>query len=124
MEMWYHGLHAVQRYSKALVVLPYISVVAEKTEHLTTVLKAMKCKVKGYFGTGEGGVPLAPGSGSDPALALRLKPTLNPPHFDLVLPEPNPAPSLALLSPLLNLILPSLDPSCTLPHPDPTLIPA
>lgn len=51
----------MQMYSKALVVLPYISVVAEKTEHLTKVLKAMKCKVKGYFGSGEGGVPLAPG---------------------------------------------------------------
>ncbi len=48
-------------YSKALVVLPYISVVAEKTEHLITVLAAMKCKVKGYFSSGEGGTPLAPG---------------------------------------------------------------
>ena len=56
-------------YSKALVVLPYISVVAEKTEHLTTVLKAMKCKVKGYFGMGEGGVPLAPWLGPDPVFA-------------------------------------------------------
>ena len=55
------ALCCVQMYSKALVILPYISVVAEKTDHLTTVLKAMKCKVKGYFGTGEGGVPLAPG---------------------------------------------------------------
>lgn len=51
----------MQMYSKALVILPYVSVVAEKTEHLTTILKAMKCKVKGYFGSGEGGAPLAPG---------------------------------------------------------------
>ena len=51
----------VQMYSKALVVLPYVSVVAEKTEHLTTILAAMRCKVKGYYGSGEGGTPLAPG---------------------------------------------------------------
>ena len=51
----------MQMYSKALVILPYISVVAEKTEHLTAILGVMKCKVKGYFGTGEGGTPLAPG---------------------------------------------------------------
>lgn len=56
-----HHLGVVQMYSKALVILPYISVVAEKTEHLTSILKAIKCKVKGYFGTGEGGMPLAPG---------------------------------------------------------------
>ena len=74
----------MQVYSKALVVLPYISVVAEKTEHLTTVLKAMKCKVKGYFGTGEGGVPLAPRSGPDP---------------DPVLPLLQPHPDLAHLDP-------------------------
>ncbi|DBA82486.1 TPA: hypothetical protein ACH3X2_000714 [Trebouxia sp. C0005] len=51
-------------YSKALVVLPYVSVVAEKTEHLTTILAAMRCKVKGYYGSGEGGTPLAPGGES------------------------------------------------------------
>lgn len=51
----------MQMYSKALVVLPYVSVVAEKTEHLTTILAAMRCKVKGYYGSGEGGTPLAPG---------------------------------------------------------------
>ncbi len=51
----------MQMYSKVLVVLPYVSVVAEKTEHLTTILAAMRCKVKGYYGSGEGGTPLAPG---------------------------------------------------------------
>ncbi|KAL0029501.1 hypothetical protein WJX77_012503 [Trebouxia sp. C0004] len=51
-------------YSKALVILPYVSVVAEKTEHLTTILAAMRCKVKGYYGSGEGGTPLAPGGES------------------------------------------------------------
>lgn len=51
---------ALQMYSKALVILPYISVVAEKTEHLTSILKEMKCKVKGYTGGDESGTPLAP----------------------------------------------------------------
>ena len=84
--------YAVQMYSKALVILPYISVVAEKTEHLTTVLKAMKCKVKGYFGVGEGGVPLAPGLGPYPVFAPHFNPTLTqptstltPPHLDSAL---------------------------------------
>ncbi len=50
---------ALQRYQKALFVLPYVSVVVEKTEHLTTILAAMKCKVKGYFGNNETGTPLS-----------------------------------------------------------------
>ena len=93
MKMFHHELHAVQMYSRALVVLPYISVVAEKTEHLTTVLKAMKCKVKGYFGTGEGGVPLAPGSGPDPTLILpcpRIDPTQTRPTLTRCSLTPTP----------------------------------
>ena len=57
----YMPKHVVQMYSKALVILPYISVVTEKTEHLTAILEAMECRVKGYFGAGESGTPLAPG---------------------------------------------------------------
>ena len=44
---------------RALFVLPYVSVVAEKTAHLTEVLKPMGCKVKGYCGPTTG-IPLAP----------------------------------------------------------------
>lgn len=51
-----------QMFGKALVILPYLSVVAEKTEHLTSVLREMKCKVKGYMGTDESGTPLSPRS--------------------------------------------------------------
>ena len=46
-------------YSKALIILPYLSVVAEKTEHLTGILRAMKCKVKGYMGNDESGTALS-----------------------------------------------------------------
>ena len=46
-------------YSKALVILPYLSVVAEKTEHLTGILRAMRCKVKGYMGNDESGTALS-----------------------------------------------------------------
>jgi len=42
----------MQVYSRALVVLLYISVVAERTKHL---------KAKGYYKSEEGGTPLAPG---------------------------------------------------------------
>lgn len=49
----------LQMYSKALVILPYLSVVAEKTEHLTGILRAMRCKVKGYMGNDESGTALS-----------------------------------------------------------------
>jgi hypothetical protein len=44
---------------RALIVLPYISVVAEKAEHLAPIMAAMRCSVKGYHGNQEG-TPLAP----------------------------------------------------------------
>ena len=51
-------------FDKALVILPYLSVVAEKTEHLTGILREMKCKVKGYMGDDDSGTPLSPRSSS------------------------------------------------------------
>jgi hypothetical protein len=48
-----------QKYCKALVVLPYISIVGEKTEHLTALLRPMGASVKGFFGGDEDGRPLA-----------------------------------------------------------------
>lgn len=35
---------------RALVVLPYISIVSEKTEHLSHLLRPIKATVRGYFG--------------------------------------------------------------------------
>lgn len=46
---------------KVLFVLPYISIVCEKTEHLTTILKPMKASVRGFFGAEESRAPLSPG---------------------------------------------------------------
>lgn len=43
-----------------LVVLPYVSIVSEKTEHLSAVLAPMHASVKGFFGTEEKGQALAP----------------------------------------------------------------
>lgn len=43
------------------MVLPYISIVAEKTEHLSCVLAPLGCAgVKGFFGNEEGGAALGP----------------------------------------------------------------
>lgn len=39
-----------RRMARALVVLPYISIVNEKTEHLSHILKPLHCLVKGYSG--------------------------------------------------------------------------
>eukprot|EP00887_Chlorella_sp_A99_P004871 scaffold4.g4871.t1 len=51
----------VSRYGRALVILPYISIVAEKAAHLAEVLAPVRgLTVKGYFGSEEGGQPLAP----------------------------------------------------------------
>eukprot|EP00798_Chlamydomonas_sp_ICE-L_P011821 gene11821-33942_t len=43
---------------RALVVLPYISIVNEKTDHLSHVLAPMGCRVKGYCGM-DSGCPLS-----------------------------------------------------------------
>lgn len=52
-----------QKYGRALVVLPYVSIVNEKSAHLETVLKPMHASVKGFCGGAEEGAavqPLAP----------------------------------------------------------------
>jgi DNA polymerase theta len=47
---------------RALVVLPYISIVSEKTEHLSHLLRPIKATVRGYFGAmdSSSSSPLAP----------------------------------------------------------------
>ena len=55
------ALRSLQAYGRALVVLPYISIVAEKTEHLSCVLAPLGCAgVKGFYGNEEGGAALGP----------------------------------------------------------------
>lgn len=54
----YCFLH-VQKYGRALVVLPYVSIVCEKSEHLQAVLRPMHAAVKGFYG-GEEGQALGP----------------------------------------------------------------
>ncbi len=49
----------LQRFGRALFVLPYISVVSEKAAHLTDILKPIKCRIKGYTGSHQG-TPLTP----------------------------------------------------------------
>ena len=51
--------HLPQKYQRALVVLPYVSIVCEKSAHLEAVLKPMGASVKGFFG-GEEGQALGP----------------------------------------------------------------
>ena len=51
---------ALQRHRKALVVLPYICMVVEKTDHLARIAAAMGLAVKGYFGDVSAGAPLQP----------------------------------------------------------------
>lgn len=60
---------------RALIVLPYISVVAEKAEHLAPIMAAMRCSVKGYHGNQEG-TPLAPQVrwGAPPGHTIVLQP--------------------------------------------------
>ena len=48
-----------QKYRRALVVLPYISVVAERTAHLTAVLAPMEIAVRGYCGDADTVAPLS-----------------------------------------------------------------
>jgi hypothetical protein len=43
---------------KALLVLPYISVVSEKSDQMAGLVKGLKWKVRGYLGSQEG-VPLS-----------------------------------------------------------------
>ena len=43
-----------------LVVLPYVSIVNEKSEHLEEVLRPMQASVRGFFGAEEKGQALAP----------------------------------------------------------------
>ena len=47
---------------RALVVLPYISIVSEKTEHLSHLLRPIKATVRGYYGAmdSSSSSPLAP----------------------------------------------------------------
>ncbi|KAH7617243.1 putative Helicase and polymerase-containing protein TEBICHI [Nannochloris sp. 'desiccata'] len=47
---------------RALVVLPYISIVSEKTEHLSRLLRPIKTTVRGYYGAmdSSSSSPLAP----------------------------------------------------------------
>ena len=45
--------------ARALLVLPYLSIVSEKTAHLTELLKPAKAgRVQGYGGVSETGTPL------------------------------------------------------------------
>ncbi|GFR45397.1 hypothetical protein Agub_g6680, partial [Astrephomene gubernaculifera] len=44
---------------RALLVLPYVSIVSEKAEHLTRVLAPMRAKVRGYTGAEQTGSPLS-----------------------------------------------------------------
>ncbi|KXZ49542.1 hypothetical protein GPECTOR_20g396 [Gonium pectorale] len=44
---------------RALLVLPYVSIVSEKTEHLTRVLAPMRARVRGYTGADQTGTPLS-----------------------------------------------------------------
>ena len=50
-----------QEFRKALVVLPFIALVREKTEHLERVMTQLRCKVKGYHASDDTGncTPLA-----------------------------------------------------------------
>lgn len=56
-------LGGAQKYGRVLVVLPYVSIVNEKREHLEAVLRPMHASVKGFSGGAEDGAnaqPLAP----------------------------------------------------------------
>lgn len=51
----------VQVFKRALVILPYISIVAERTCSLQRTLQPVAGgKVQGYFSSGENGTPLSP----------------------------------------------------------------
>ena len=58
-----------QRYARALVVLPYLSIINEKTEHLSALLAPLHLRVKGYTSGGdESGQPLAARGGESVAV--------------------------------------------------------
>ena len=48
-----------QGLKKALLILPFVALVREKTAQLTDILSAMNCSVKGYFEQDETGTPLS-----------------------------------------------------------------
>jgi hypothetical protein len=50
----------LQKYGRVLVVLPYVSIVNEKSQHLEEVLRPMQASVRGFFGAEEKGQALAP----------------------------------------------------------------
>lgn len=55
-----HSLHARQVHPRALFVVPYVSVVAEKAAHLEAVLRGTsRIRVRGYHGSDESAQPLA-----------------------------------------------------------------
>ena len=56
----HHHPQQQQRYGRALVILPYISIVNEKSEHLAAVLAPMHATVRGFSGPEERGQVLAP----------------------------------------------------------------
>ena len=60
MHTWYpvHACRCLQKYRRALVVLPYISVVAERTAHLAAVLAPVGIFVRGYCGDADTNAPL------------------------------------------------------------------
>ena len=49
-----------QKYGRVLVVLPYVSIVNEKSQHLEDVLAPMHASVRGFCGADEKGQALAP----------------------------------------------------------------
>ena len=50
----------VQKFRKALFVLPYICVVMEKTAHLQALAAALGIAVKGYWADNDVSAPLQP----------------------------------------------------------------
>ena len=64
-----------QKYGRALVVLPYVSIVNEKSEHLAEVLAPMHATVRGFSGgaaeDGAASQPLAPRCGGSRGWAGR-----------------------------------------------------
>ena len=52
--------HALQKFRKALFVLPYICVVMEKTAHLQALAAALGITVKGYWADNDVSAPLQP----------------------------------------------------------------
>lgn len=85
--------HPMQKYGRALVVLPYVSIVHEKSEHLADVLAPMNAAVKGFFG-GEEGQALAPRCAGGPVPAC-LRHERKAPRPSCALRQATVKPSLA-----------------------------